>query len=323
MTFTEQRKHAISAAAKTSLVAALALGLGGFVVADQIAFGYGALGQQGESEWDMRNQFSSREFSRTALELPALRSFTVGVDGAQIPVESNAQTLAQALTDAGIALGAQDVVSADLNTLPPDGASITIVRVAEGQVVEETVDSHTTTEVETDELYEGQRRVITKGVDGRTITTYQTTVHNGVEESRELVAQTVATLRVDEVVEVGTKARPATATGGATAPAAGTYAGSPVEIGQSMAAARGWSGDQWSCLYSLWSKESGWNPNAHNSRSGAHGIPQALPGSKMASHGADWATNPATQIAWGLDYIAGRYGTPCAAWNHSVSRGWY
>ena len=66
----------------------------------------------------------------------------------------------------------------------------------------------------------------------------------------------------------------------------------------------------------------GWRVNAANS-SGAYGIPQALPGSKMASAGADWQTNPATQIAWGLGYIAGRYGTPCGAWDHSESNGWY
>ena len=94
-------------------------------------------------------------------------------------------------------------------------------------------------------------------------------------------------------------------------------------IGRSMAAANyGWGDDQFACLLSLWNRESGWRVNAANS-SGAYGIPQALPGSKMASAGADWQTNPATQIAWGLGYIAGRYGTPCGAWDHSESNGWY
>ena len=94
-------------------------------------------------------------------------------------------------------------------------------------------------------------------------------------------------------------------------------------IARSMAAANyGWGDDQFACLVSLWNKESGWRVNAANS-SGAYGIPQALPGSKMASAGADWETNPATQIAWGMGYIAGRYGTPCGAWDHSESVGWY
>jgi hypothetical protein len=90
-----------------------------------------------------------------------------------------------------------------------------------------------------------------------------------------------------------------------------------------MASMYGWGDDQFGCLVKLWAKESGWNAGAMNRSSGAYGIPQALPGSKMASAGADWETNPATQIKWGLGYISGRYGTPCDAWNTSESQGWY
>ena len=80
---------------------------------------------------------------------------------------------------------------------------------------------------------------------------------------------------------------------------------------------------QFPCLDKLWTKESGWNHRATNASSGAYGIPQAYPGSKMSSVAADWRTNPATQIKWGLGYIKGRYGTPCAAWSHSESVGSY
>ena len=80
--------------------------------------------------------------------------------------------------------------------------------------------------------------------------------------------------------------------------------------------------DQYNCLVSLWNQESGWRVNAYNP-SGAYGIPQALPGSKMATAGADWQTNPATQITWGLNYITGVYGTPCGAWAHSHANNWY
>ncbi|MEV7692917.1 hypothetical protein AB0N73_06245 [Microbacterium sp. NPDC089189] len=93
---------------------------------------------------------------------------------------------------------------------------------------------------------------------------------------------------------------------------------------RSLAASQyGWGDDQFSCLDSLWQKESGWNFEAYNAGSGATGIPQSLPGSKMASAGADWQTNAATQVAWGLDYISRAYGTPCAAWGHSQSTNWY
>ncbi|MCR2763694.1 lytic transglycosylase domain-containing protein [Microbacterium sp. zg.B48] len=94
-------------------------------------------------------------------------------------------------------------------------------------------------------------------------------------------------------------------------------------IAYEMVLARGWGDDQFACLVALWNRESGWRVNAYNSGSGAYGIPQALPGNKMASAGADWETNPATQISWGLGYIGGRYGSPCGAWDHSERVGWY
>lgn len=87
--------------------------------------------------------------------------------------------------------------------------------------------------------------------------------------------------------------------------------------------AYGWGQDQFGCLVSLWNRESGWRADALNPSSGAYGIPQALPGDKLASAGADWRTNAATQINWGLSYIAGRYGSPCGAWDHSQRTGWY
>jgi hypothetical protein len=99
--------------------------------------------------------------------------------------------------------------------------------------------------------------------------------------------------------------------------------GDPRLIAQGMLPEFGFSADQFSCLDSLWTKESGWNPAADNPTSSAFGIPQALPGSKMASAGPDWATNPATQIRWGLGYIAEVYGSPCSAWAHSQANNWY
>ncbi|WP_455432855.1 aggregation-promoting factor C-terminal-like domain-containing protein [Streptosporangium soli] len=99
--------------------------------------------------------------------------------------------------------------------------------------------------------------------------------------------------------------------------------GSNKAVAKEMLSARGWGDSEWGCLERLWMKESTWNERAMNPSSGAYGIPQALPGGKMASAGADWQTNPATQIKWGLGYIAGRYKTPCGAWAHSMAKGWY
>ena len=85
----------------------------------------------------------------------------------------------------------------------------------------------------------------------------------------------------------------------------------------------GWTEDDFVALVNLWNKESGWNLNCYNSYSGAYGIPQSLPGSKMASEGDDWQTNGETQIRWGLKYIQGRYGSPSGAWGHFLSHNWY
>ncbi len=110
-----------------------------------------------------------------------------------------------------------------------------------------------------------------------------------------------------------------------------------IQLGQKMASDAGWTGNEWTCLLNLWTKESNWAERAINDAEGnndlngnrrlednetlsetekdAYGIPQSLPGGKMASKGTDWRTNPATQIAWGLEYIKGRYTTPCKAWD--------
>lgn len=108
------------------------------------------------------------------------------------------------------------------------------------------------------------------------------------------------------------------------APAAGLPdPGTAQAIAYELVLARGWDQEQFNCLVALWQKESHWNVFAMNPYSGAYGIPQALPGDKMATAGPDWATNPRTQIVWGLGYIAARYVNPCGAWQHSQKHNWY
>jgi hypothetical protein len=109
----------------------------------------------------------------------------------------------------------------------------------------------------------------------------------------------------------------------AQAAAAAQPSGSAQEIAEGMLASYGWSSSQFTCLDSLWNVESGWNVTASNPSSGAYGIPQALPGSKMASAGPDWQTDATTQIRWGLGYIQAEYGSPCGAWDHEEADGWY
>lgn len=104
--------------------------------------------------------------------------------------------------------------------------------------------------------------------------------------------------------------------------AANTPAGAKATASSLAASKYGWGTDQFQCLDSLWTKESGWDYQAYNA-SGATGIPQALPGSKMATIASDWQTNATTQVTWGLEYIKDAYGTPCSAWAHSQATDFY
>jgi hypothetical protein len=97
----------------------------------------------------------------------------------------------------------------------------------------------------------------------------------------------------------------------------------PRTIARALLSEFGFSVDQFSCLDPLWTGESGWRVTADNPHSSAYGIPQALPGAKMSSAGPDWATNPVTQIRWGLGYIRDRYGSPCGAWSFKQGHGYY
>lgn len=111
-----------------------------------------------------------------------------------------------------------------------------------------------------------------------------------------------------------TKKRSAPSRSSSPAPATG----SPKAYAQSVLGPA-----QYSCLNSLFNRESGWNVYATNPSSGAYGIPQALPGHKMASAGSDWRTNGVTQVKWGISYANNRYGSACGAWNHFLRNNWY
>nr|WP_083090393.1 G5 domain-containing protein [Actinomyces vulturis] len=260
----------------------------------------------------------------------ASTSYILVVDGVKRDARTDADTWAQALNQAGVHVDttAGDQVSVSLTEEPKAGVTVTVNHATVTQDVVNTPLKHERVEKKTDELYEGESKTEQEGSDGVSREIYTVTTVDGKEISRTLVSSMVVTPKVDEVVLVGTKPKPAPgavspALAAASTPSGGTNAGDAQAIAHSMMGAYGWGEGEFQCLVSLWNRESGWNYAASNSSSGAYGIPQALPGSKMASAGADWATNPATQISWGLGYIAGRYGSPCGAWSHSESVGWY
>ena len=168
---------------------------------------------------------------------------------------------------------------------------------------------------------ETKDQVLQEGREGKKEVTYRVKYQNDVEIERTEVSSVVLEEPVNKIVQVRAKQTTSRSSSG------GTYISGSVAEYQAYARARcsayGWSTADFNCLVALWNKESKWNPNAYNSGSGAYGIPQALPASKMATAGTDYRTNYKTQINWGLSYISSRYGSPSAAWSHSKSTGWY
>ncbi len=145
------------------------------------------------------------------------------------------------------------------------------------------------------------------------------------EAAKRLAAEQAASAAAAQQAAQSAQQATATPTAQPTQPAttASVPSGSAQQVAEQMLSQYGWSSSQFGCLQPLWALESGWSVTAENPSSGAYGIPQALPGSKMASAGADWQTDAATQIRWGLTYIQGLYGSPCGAWAHEQADGWY
>lgn len=189
--------------------------------------------------------------------------------------------------------------------------------------VQEEIPFETITKDVSDGSGDTQEKVITAGSNGIKEVTYRIKYQNGNEIERTVVSENVIKEPVDKVVQVKTKtvtSRSSTARVAVTGSVAEYQA-----YAKERCEAYGWSEADFNALVALWNKESGWNPTSYNRSSGAYGIPQALPGSKMITAGSDWATNYKTQIDWGLNYIKNRkgYGTPTKAWEHSCKYGWY
>ncbi|HEY0117487.1 MAG TPA: ubiquitin-like domain-containing protein [Cellulomonas sp.] len=258
----------------------------------------------------------SEKLDARMLRVSTEKTIHLAVDGAVIDGVTSAATVRDALKDIGLVLDEGDQVSVPLDAAAVDGLVVMVTRAASsGQKVTEAV-PFDTQEVQDPTLVTGTTKVRTAGRAGVRTTTYQVDVVGGVVVSRTQLTSVLTTPPVTQVVLQGTKALP-------NPSVVAVEPGTAQALGKQMAAARGWGDDQFACLLQLWNEESGWRVDAQNIHSGAYGIPQALPGSKMATVGADWQTNPATQITWGLNYVQGRYGTPCAAYSHKSSAGWY
>lgn len=217
------------------------------------------------------------------------------VDGQVLELRSRGATVADLLRDNGIDTTDADKVSPSLNTELTAGMNISVARVKVNVETTDEVIARPVQQITDPNQLRGYKKVQVEGSDGIRRVTAIVTYNNGQATSKKEIKSQIMVAAVTRVEIIGTKMM---------------FANDAIQLGYDMAAARGWTGSNWDSLYSLWMRESGWNAGSINNTSGACGIPQAYPCSKITDK------STAGQITWGLNYIAGRYGDPNAAWAH-------
>jgi uncharacterized protein YabE (DUF348 family) len=237
--------------------------------------------------------------------------FTFVMYGKRIAAYTQGSTVGEMLEMKNVELAHSDMLSTQKATPITAGMTVELWREGKQTVTEEADVPFEIEKTQDADRELGYRDVKTPGILGKRTVSYEIEMKNGVEISRKEIQSVTTKEPVKQVEVVGAKLPTPT---------------NPTEaqaLGHQMMLTYGFGEDQWPCLYNLWMRESGWRTTAGNQSSGAYGIPQALPASKMASVGPDYLTNAATQITWGLGYVKGRYGTPCGAWSSFQTKGWY
>ncbi len=230
----------------------------------------------------------------------------VNLYGEPVTIRTHATTVGELLAERDIEYS-EDSVFPEPTALLADTETVFITEVGRQiRVVEEAI-AQAEDFVDDPNLEAGETEVREEGRPGKKVVIYDV---NEAGEARNALREVVISRPVNRVVARGIRVVITNPTDN-------------VKIGEQIAASRGFTGGEWYCLYQLWQRESGWSSTAGNPVTGAYGIPQSLPGEKMATAGADWRTNPRTQINWGLGYIEGRYGSPCGAWNFFLANNWY
>jgi resuscitation-promoting factor RpfB len=294
-----------------------------------------ALAQLGYTEGDFVSVSRSRRLplSSTSIAIRTPSTVTVLHDGTRDAVQTTAPTVAAVLAQLGVAVRPADRVSALLGSAVRPNEVIRVQRVTTTQLTRTEALPYGTTTRKDSSLTVGKTDVVKAGRVGKVRATYAALYIDGkLSGETRLSSQTLRAARA-QIVAMGTKkahahnTRQSSSGGDANPPgtpsAPAPSPGSAKAIAKQLLAARGWGENQYSCLVSMWSRESGWRVHASNGGSGAYGIPQALPGSKMASAGPDWQDSAETQIKWGLKYIAARYNTPCGAWSFWQAHNYY
>jgi uncharacterized protein YabE (DUF348 family) len=257
----------------------------------------------------------------TDIAIRTPRAITIVHDGVRQQVTTTDPTVGEVLGDLGITLGNRDRLSVSMDAPVRGGETVRVQRVHSKLVTKIKSLPFRTVRHRKASMPLGTTKVIRHGKDGRARVTYSMVYVDGQLVGRTVLKTITLAKPRTQVLAVGTARRKVLASSAPNAPAPSP--GTAKAIARDLVAARGWSDAQYNCLVVLWNNESSWNVHAANSSTGAYGIPQALPGSKMASAGPDWQNNATTQIKWGLGYIAERYGTPCGAWSYWQANGWY
>lgn len=243
--------------------------------------------------------------SINTLKITRAKEISVDLFGKTESFRTQAKTVENFLKEKKIVLGKDDGISIDLKTQISNGLNFRIWRNGKQTLtVEEPTDFQTET-IQDANKDSGYKEIKEAGEKGTKSVTYEVEMQNGKEISRKKINETEIKAAKKQVVIVGTK----------TSLPAGSHT--------DWMSAAGISASDQGSANAIISQESGWRVNATNRSSGAYGIPQALPGSKMASAGSDWQTNPITQLKWMNSYVVGRYGSWQNAYAHKKSKGWY
>lgn len=237
--------------------------------------------------------------------------FTLVLYGNKTQAYTQETSVSGMLKAKNITLEAADTLSVAKDASITTGMTVEIWRNGKQTITEEQEIAFETEKIQDVNREVGFREIKTAGENGKKAVTYEVVMKNGVEESRKEIQAVVTGESKKQVEIIGAKLPTPTNPSEAQA------------LGRQMMLAAGYGDDQWPCLYTLWMRESGWRTTAGNPSSGAYGIPQSLPASKMAAYGADYLTSASVQISWGLNYIKGRYGTPCGAYNKWQTSNWY
>lgn len=257
------------------------------------------------TETTMSSDFIETGGAGQELRITRAKTVSLKLYGQDLTIRTQKKTVADMLTESGIALADNDTVNVDLTTPITDGMSVQVWRNGIQTIEAEEEVPFDTQVIEDSSKKVGYVEVQTAGQVGKKTVIYQVNMQNGVELSREKISEVITVPAVSQVEVHGTKVD--------LPPGSHTdwmrMAGIP-------------ESDFGAANYII-SRESGWRYNATNASSGAYGLPQALPGSKMASAGSDWETNPITQLKWFYSYCKGRYGSVQGAYEFWQANHWY